>query len=376
MQFQHIITRHWRMIVFLIVLLTFFALVYTLRSVLLPFLLGLLLAYIIHPLILLLEKHSTFPKRLEKHKRLIIVISVLLVLLTLIVLVASYMVATLINTVNELLNNGSQIFAAVTNYFSNLLDSVRSQFSPDIQARIDEFIASAAGDLGNAIQNIFSRSFELVPNTIGFIFGFAALPMFLFYLLKDWEKLTQALYHGLPGLAAVHTRNVLSIIGNVLGRYIRAQLLLGSIVGSLSFIGLLLMKVNFGLALLLAIVAGLFEMVPTIGPWISGLFAVVIILATYPDLLIWVIGLFLMIQLLENNLLVPRVQGQLLHIHPAIALLLLVLGAYLAGFWGILLAIPLMATVVRLFQYTNDVARLEDHRPLLHYDAKQFETHP
>lgn len=361
------------MIVFLVFLTTFFWFVYTLRSVLLPFMLGLLIAYILHPLILWLEKYTVIPKRLEKQKRLVIVILVFLTLLILVTLVASYMIATLINTATGLMDNASEIFSAVINYFSNLLETIRSQFSPDVQARIDEFVADATGKLGGAVQGVIAQSFTIIPTTIGFIFGFAALPMFLFYILKDWEKLRDGLYHGLPGIAAVHTRNVLTIIGNVLGRYLRAQLLLGSIVGSLSFIGLLLLKVNFGLALLLALVAGLFEMVPTIGPWISGIFAVIIILATYPDLIVWVIGLFLMIQLLENNLLVPRVQGQLLHIHPAIALLLLVLGAYLAGIWGILLAIPLAATIVQIFQYTDDVARMEDLMPLLYHDAKSFE---
>jgi predicted PurR-regulated permease PerM len=373
MQLQHIISRHWRMIVFLVVLSVFSVLIYSLRSVLLPFMLGLLAAYILHPLILLMEKHISLPGRLNRYQRLIFVTFVLLVLLALIIAVASYMLATLFNTVTELSNNTSQIFAAVTNYFSNLLESIRTQFPPDVQASIDEFVADAGKEIANAAQGFFSRSVTVIPTTIGFIFGFAALPMFLFYMLKDWEKLRDAMYRGLPGLAAVHTRNILNIISGILGRYLRAQILLGSIVGSVTFIGLLLLNVNFGLALLLAIVAGLFEMVPTIGPWISGIFAIFIILATYPDLILWVIILFLLIQGLENNLLVPRVQGQLLHIHPAIALLLLVLGAYLAGIWGVLLAVPLAATLVKIFQYTDDLARMEDNRPLLHYDSKTFE---
>lgn len=358
---------------FLIILTAFFALIYALRSVLLPFMIGLLAAYILHPLILLLERHVVFPPKLERFKRLILVSLVLLVLLILLVLVVSYMAATLINTATTLMDNATQIFNAVTTYFSDLLESVRAQFPPDIQASIDEFVAGAGNELTNAFQRLVSQSFEIIPTTIGFIFGFAALPLFLFYILKDWETLRSNLFHGLPGMAAVHTRNIMHIVSNVLGRYIRAQLLLGSIVGSLTFIGLLLLQVDFGLALLLGLVAGLFEMVPTIGPWVSGLFAVIIILATYPDIVIWVILLFLMIQGLENNLLVPRVQGKLLHVHPAIALLLLVLGAYLAGIWGVLLAVPLAATIVQIFQYTDDLARLEDERPLLHHDSKTFE---
>ncbi|MGI2335239.1 MAG: AI-2E family transporter [Dehalogenimonas sp.] len=373
MQLQHVISRHWRMIAFLVVLIVFSVLIYSLRSVLLPFMLGLLVAYILHPLILLMEKHISLPSIFRRYRRLIFVIFVLLVLLALVVAVASYMMATLFNTVTELSNNASQIFASVTDYVSNLLESVRSQFPPEVQASIDEFVVDAGAEILNAVQGFFSRSVTVIPTTIGFIFGFAALPMFLFYILKDWEKLRDNLYHGLPGLAAIHTRNLLNIISTVLGRYLRAQLLLGSIVGSVTFIGLLLLNVNFGLALLLAIVAGLFEMVPTIGPWVSGIFAVIIILATYPDLIVWVILLFLLIQGIENNLLVPRVQGQILHIHPAIALLLLILGAYLAGIWGVLLAIPLAATIVKIFQYTDDTARFEDNRPLIYYDPKTFE---
>ena len=373
MQIRHVVTHHWRAIVFLVILVVLFFIVYALRSVLLPFMLGLLIAYILHPAILWLEKVLPFPQKLQKYKRPIIVSVVLLVLAVLIALVASYMIALLINTVSQLLNNASDIFKAVTGYFSNALESIRSQFSPDIQARIDDFVADASREIGNAIQNLAGKSITLIPNNIGAIFGFAALPAFLFYLLKDWERLRDGMYRGFTHETAIHTRNILAIIGLVMGRFLRAQLLLGSIVGSLSFIGLLLMRVNIGLALVLGIVAGIFEMVPSIGPWISGLFAVLIILATYPDLVLWVIGLFLMIQLLENNLLVPRIEGQMLQIHPAIALMLLVLGAYIAGLWGILLVLPLTATIIQIFRYTYDAARFEDHLPLLYHDTAIFE---
>ena len=373
MQIRHVVTHHWRAIVFLVILVVLFFIVYALRSVLLPFMLGLLIAYILHPAILWLEKVLPFPQKLQKYKRPIIVSVVLLVLAVLIALVASYMIALLINTVSQLLYNASDIFKAVTGYFSNALESIRSQFSPDIQARIDEFVADASREIGNAIQNLTVKSITLIPNNIGVIFGFAALPAFLFYLLKDWERLRDGMYRGFTHETAIHTRNILAIIGLVMGRFLRAQLLLGSIVGSLSFIGLLLMRVNIGLALVLGIVAGIFEMVPSIGPWISGLFAVLIILATYPDLVLWVIGLFLMIQLLENNLLVPRIEGQMLQIHPAIALMLLVLGAYIAGLWGILLVLPLTATIIQIFRYTYDAARFEDHLPLLYHDTTIFE---
>lgn len=373
MQLRHILSRHWRSIVFLLVLAIFFILVYNLRSVLLPFIIGLLIAYILRPVVLWLEKYTVFPNRMQDQKRSIIVILLFIVIAIFLVLVVSYVVALTVNTVTQIFANASDIISSVTSHISNLLSGIRERLSPDVQTRIDEIVAGASASISDAIKSTVQRTFSLVPATIGFIFGFAALPVFVFYLLKDWEKLRDGLYNGLPRSAAIHTRNIIGIIGRVMGRYLRAELILGTIVGGVTFVALLLMGVNFGLALFLGLLAGFFETVPTLGPWISGFFAAVLILATYPNLIFWVIGLFLVVQLLENNLLVPRIQGQAQNIHPALSLLLLVLGAYFAGLWGIILAIPLTATVVRIFQYTEDAARYEDHLPLLHHDPAIFE---
>ena len=373
MQIRHILTRHWQSVIFLIVLVAFFLVVYNLRSVLLPFMVGLLIAYILRPVVLWLEKYTVFPAWLQKQKRSIVVILIFVILAIFLVLIVTYTVALIVNTITQIFADAGDIVNTVTSYFSNLLKGIREHLSPDIRARIDEIVAGTSNNISDAVKNTIQRSFSLVPATIGFIFGFAALPVFVFYLLKDWEKLRDGIYNGLPRSAAIHTRNILSIIGRVMGRYLRAELVLGTIVGGVTFVALLIMGVNFGLALFLGLVAGFFETVPTLGPWISGFFAAVLILATYPNLVLWVIGLFVIVQLLENNLLVPRIQGQAQQIHPAVSLLLLILGAYFAGLWGIVLAIPLTATIIRIFQYTEDAARYEDHLPLLHHDPNIFE---
>ncbi len=156
----------------------------------------------------------------------------------------------------------------------------------------------------------------------------------------------------MPASVSRHGRNVVNIVENVLGRYIRAQLMLGLIVGYFSFIGLLLLQVRFPLAL--ALLAGVMEMVPTLGPWIGGGVAVIVTLALTPEKALWVALLALGIQLVENNLLVPKVQSAYLRIHPAVMIVLLVFGAYIAGFWGIVLIGPLAATLVEIFKYVRD----------------------
>ncbi|MBM4449143.1 MAG: AI-2E family transporter, partial [Chloroflexi bacterium] len=96
--------------------------------------------------------------------------------------------------------------------------------------------------------------------------------------------------------------------------------------------------------------------------WLSGAVVVIITLAVVPDKMIWVIVLFLAVQLLENSLLVPRIQSGYLRIHPAAMIFMLVLGAYLAGFWGLLLAGPLTATGVEIYRYIRQ--RYQDEKLL------------
>ena len=104
---------------------------------------------------------------------------------------------------------------------------------------------------------------------------------------------------------------------------------------------------------MLALLAGIGELIPTLGPWISGAIVAIVTLAVAPDKVVWVILIFLVIQLLENNLLVPRIQGGFLHIHPAVLIALLVIGAYIAGLWGLLLAAPLTATGMEIYKYVH-----------------------
>ena len=84
-------------------------------------------------------------------------------------------------------------------------------------------------------------------------------------------------------------------------------------------------------------------MVPIIGPWIGGAAAVLVTLATAPDKVLWVILLFLVVQLLENTLLVPRIQGNTLKMHPIAVILVITIGSQYFGLWGVILGPPLVA---------------------------------
>ena len=114
-------------------------------------------------------------------------------------------------------------------------------------------------------------------------------------------------------------------------------------------IGLLLMGVPF--AFVLGVVAGLTELVPVIGPWIGGAVGVLVTLATKPAMVPWVILLYLGVQIVENVLLVPRIQGDALNMHPAAVILVIVVASNYFGLWGVILGPPAVALIRDLAVY-------------------------
>ena len=158
-----------------------------------------------------------------------------------------------------------------------------------------------------------------------------------------------------------YLRDTIGIIGRVVGRYFRGQLVLGAIVGTIVFVGMKLIGFPAGLAMALGFLSFIMEMVPVFGPWITLVIGIVVTLAFLPQKILWVIGLHVMIPILEGNFLVPRIQGEALNIHPALGLFILVLGTNLGGVWGIVIAFPFTATVMALYNYFILTARTEDH---------------
>jgi len=347
----HFFSQRWRLVVLVLGTAIFLWILYLLRTVIFPFALGLVLAYLLSPIITWLEARFPRPGKWPGFKRVLSILIVFFVLLALLA-VFFYVIAIAVIDASLSLAIGAPYFISQSLYqITEWLEIIREQFPPEIRSEVDRALLEAGVALGNVIRDALVKGVSFMPETFSIVLGLAALPLFLFYALKDSDKLKRHVYSAFsPGISE-HIRNLVGIIERVLGRYIRAQLMLGLIVAYLIFMGLLILKIPFSPAL--AILAGVGELIPTLGPWFSGAIVTIITLAVAPDKVIWVIVLFLAVQLLENSLLVPRIQGSFLRIHPAIMIFMLVLGAYLAGFWGLLLAGPLTATGAEIYRYVR-----------------------
>lgn len=183
-------------------------------------------------------------------------------------------------------------------------------------------------------KNVFSLTLAIFDNLLAVIF----LLVLTFYLLLERQSLearTAALFIG----REERIKKSIIQIEEKLGAWLRGQLLLSFIVGLLSYIGLTILGIPY--ALPLAVIAGVLEVVPIIGPIISAIPAIMIALTISPILSLGVVAIYFVIQQMENHLIVPQVMRAAVGLNPLVVILAIAVGSRLLGFAGALLAVPI-----------------------------------
>lgn len=351
--FSELVRKYWRLAAAVAVTIVFFALLYIWRDILLPFIIGLILAYLLYPLIKWLERH--LPRRWGQGRTVFSIIVVSLVVLGLFGFLLSLAITAAISASASFIADLPTYLEQATEYVQEWFRALEAQIPPQFQEYFQQFVEDFQSNIGSTITATLSRVLSTITGSLTLVLGFVSLPIFYFYVLKDSDKLRTGLHSLTPPWAMEHIRNIGMILEGVLGRYIRSVIVLGITVGFLCLVGLLAMRIPYAAAL--AFFAAFTELIPTIGPWIGGAAGVLVTWAAAPEKIIWVIALYVGIQLLENIFLAPRIQGQFMHINPALILVLLALGAYLAGFWGMLLIVPVTATIVEIYRYVLKVTQ-------------------
>jgi predicted PurR-regulated permease PerM len=346
---NNIFKRQWRLLTFVLGVIVTFLLIYVFRTVLLPFVVGLVLAYLLFPVISWIERKLPAQGRWLSARRASLITLIFIVILALVGVLTFFIIIGVVNSFSILVKNAPQYFSEGLRTLQEWLQGFQQWFPPETQKQVGNIVGEVGTALGNAMKSAFIKGVSYVPNTFSLILGFVSLPIFLFYILKDWEKLTNGFYSAFSPQMVVHARGMASIINKVLGRWIRAQLVLSTAVAVVVFIGLAALGIT--LAPALAFLQGVMEFIPILGPWIGGAVGVIVVLAIAPEKAIWVAVVYLVAQLSENLFLVPRIQGSYLRIHPAFILILLPLGSYIAGVWGIILVVPLTATIIEIYSY-------------------------
>ena len=167
-------------------------------------------------------------------------------------------------------------------------------------------------------------------------------PIFAFYLLVDLPHLRKVADGLIPAAARPEVLVLARRMNAAVGGFFRGQLVVALIVGTLVSIGLLIIGLPFWL--LIGMVAGFFNMIPLVGPYIGGIPALVIALTTKePITAVWVVLIMVTVQQIDNHFISPLVMQRVVKLHPVLVMLALLLGGTLSGFFGLLVAVPTAA---------------------------------
>ena len=233
------------------------------------------------------------------------------------------------------------------------------QYAVEIQARYPNLMALFGGaDLNGIIQALFSSgggAGGVVNRTVGLFNGLFAVVTVLvvsFYLVAADRGMKKFINDLVPSAHQVVVMSLIEKIQRKMGLWVVGQIIMSLFIFVLTYVGLSILGIKY--ALFLALIAGLLEVVPYVGPFLSAIPAVFFALIQSPALVVGVIVLYIIIQKTEGYILVPKVMEKTVGTSPLVVLLALLIGFKLAGILGLLLAVPLagaiMVVIAELFQ--------------------------
>ncbi|UVJ42902.1 AI-2E family transporter [Pseudomonas sp. LS1212] len=344
-------TRRW---VWLAVVLVFAAFVYWLHPILSPFLVGILLAYLADPLVDRLERRG-----LSRTWGVIVVFALFSLILALLLLVLIPMLARQLVRLYELA--------------PQMLDWLQHTALPWVQVRlglVDGFwkfdkikaaISEHMGQTTDIVGVVLTQATASGLALLGWLANLVLIPVVSFYLLRDWDLMMAKLRRLLPRQREAQVVTLAGECHEVLGAFVRGQLMVMVALGVIYAGGLMLVGLELGL--LIGMLAGLAAIVPYMG-FVIGIGAATIagLFQFGGDLypLLGIVAVFMVGQMLEGMVLTPLLVGDRIGLHPVAVIFAILAGGELFGFTGVLLALPVAAVIMVLLRHINDLYKESD----------------
>lgn len=360
-----------RRVIGLLVLAAVLLVVWGARGVLTPLVIALVLAFLIEPLVDGLNRRLKVP-------RLLAAVVVLLVLLALFLLAIAVLGPILVDQFSQVGFNLEDAVNGLLGWLRSTSDSFRDFSLLGYRMDLNAYVDSFQGRLGPeglvgflpSGQQLFGSLDNILSTTAGTLAGFAStlghllLTLFLtliysLYLVNDGPRLAKAVHGLIPQGHERELDELRSSIGRVWRAYFRGQLLMVTIFGAL--VGVSLWALGLPSALIVGIMAGAMDLVPTLGALVAGGLAVLMALVQGSDHLALGNGLFALLvlvvylglQQVESSVLQPRIMGRSVELPGIVIIVGIMAGASVAGILGAYLAVPIMATARLVFLYVH-----------------------
>jgi len=323
--------------VFLTLLVAF--VLYLERAILSPFVLAIIFAYIFNPVINFFNRYIKLPRSLS-----IVIIYFLLLFL---------LISLGVNITKQVTNESSELkgfINGIPEASENQINNLPSWIKPAAQETF-AFIEKPKAISSNSVFTFFPKAFTTV---IGFfIFLFAG-----FYFLKDGELMTKKFLESIPSKYINDIDLLFSRISNVLGGYLRGQILMIFLISSVLYLALTIIGVRF--ALILSIFSGFVEIVPIIGPIFAGAIGVLITFSS--SHLAFGLGplqgaivvalIYFIVRQVQDYFVAPAVMGRIVRLHPLIILFAVLAGQHMWGILGVILAVPIAGVIRILLEFS------------------------
>jgi predicted PurR-regulated permease PerM len=311
--------------IILTLLILYFA--YLMWDVLMLIIIAIILSVLIDPL----------ADRFEKRKipRTLAVLLVYIILLSLIGLIVVLIIPPLTTQFQQLTDN-------LPNYWERL----KSLGAEDLLAKYD--LAALQNSFKAIETNLTQGIFTGLGGIFGGVVSFFLVLVLTFYMVVEEKELKSLARSLIPSRYQPYLFQVAGRMKGKMSAWLKGQLILCLIIGLAVFVGLSILGVKY--ALVLGLIAGFLEIIPYIGPWVAAAFAIFIALGQSPMLALFVLLLFVVVQWSENNLLAPKIMQKAVGLNPIISILAVITGAKLAGFLGVLFAIPIASALSILLQ--------------------------
>jgi predicted PurR-regulated permease PerM len=319
---------------------------YLLRGVLVPFVAGMAIAYLLDPVCDRIERLGC--------SRTIATTIVTILFVTIFVSVLLLLVPLIQSQIVDLITRAPQLVEALTARAAPLIALIEKHLSIEEVGQLRSMIGGQAGGIlrwiGQALAGVLSSGLALF-SILSLVF---ITPIVTFYLLRDWDRLIGRLDQLLPRHYAGVVRQQARLIDETLAGYARGQATVCLVLATFYGLGLTLVGLEFGAAV--GIVTGLLSFVPFVGATTGFVVGIGIALAQFSE---WtsvflVAGVFAVGQVLEGNFLTPKLVGDRIGLHPVWVIFALLAGGALFGFIGVLLALPVSAIVGVLVRFGTE----------------------
>lgn len=300
-----------------------------LRAVLSPFLIAMIISYILHPIVNLLSN-----KGLSRSLSVLLIYSLFI---TSLIVLAINMVPILEDQLKELSEHLPQWNQQIQGMLKEYNDHSKELLPYGVQQGLEKSLGRMEEKLTMYVEKMMSG----LGATLNQFFLLFITPFLAFYMLKDIHSIERSFFGLFPKHRRREFARVVHDMDQALGNYVRGQFLVCMVIGLLAYIGYLIVGVPY--ALLLAGLVAIFNIIPYLGPIFGAIPAIFVALLHSPRMLFGVIFVNMAVQVLESNVISPQIVGKTLSLHPLAIIFALLVGGELGGVWGLILAVPIFA---------------------------------